>query len=220
MSTGFLIGREKENLEVWVSPDILYNLEQVILLLHSVFFFFWTLHNNVTLGKYFDLLKKKTRCGLDVLILISMQNGNVEFLMQIKMVKKQYLCSNLYSVDCKNKRFWHLVWTFPKRLWKWHLSLRNIYPEVLPLELNEVEYIQKISNTFLVALKVIKTKQEFYLVFFPDQTLTHCPTHIGNQWYWRCQQKIGIFVTSCGNWYHTSFFFFFLLSIRTILRNI
>lgn len=218
MSTGFLIGREKENLEVWVSPDILYNLEQVILLLHSVFFFFWTLHNNVILGKYFDLLKKKTRYGLDVLILISMQNGNVEFLMQIKMVKKQYLCSNLYSVDCKNKRFWHLVWTFPKRLWKWHLSLRNIYPEVLPLELNEVEYIQKISNTFLVALKVIKTKQKFYLVFFPRSDFDTLPNS-----YWQPM----ILKMSVKNWYFcdilwqlVSYFFFFFLSIRTILRNI
>lgn len=207
MSTGFLIGREKENLEVWVSPDILYNLEQVILLLHSVFFFFWTLHNNVILGKYFDLLKKKTRYGLDVLILISMQNGNVEFLMQIKMVKKQYLCSNLYSVDCKNKRFWHLVWTFPKRLWKWHLSLRNIYPEVLPLELNEVEYIQKISNTFLVALKVIKTKQKFYLVFFPRSDFDTLPNS-----YWQPM----ILKMSVKNWYFcdilwqlVSYFFFF-----------
>lgn len=218
MSTGFLIGREKENLEVWVSPDILYNLEQVILLLHSVFFFFWTLHNNVILGKYFDLLKKKTRYGLDVLILISMQNGNVEFLMQIKMVKIQYLCSNLYSVDCKNKRFWHLVWTFPKRLWKWHLSLRNIYPEVLPLELNEVEYIQKISNTFLVALKVIKTKQKFYLVFFPRSDFDTLPNS-----YWQPM----ILKMSVKNWYFcdilwqlVSYFFFFFLSIRTILRNI
>lgn len=207
MSTGFLIGREKENLEVWVSPDILYNLEQVILLLHSVFFFFWTLHNNVILGKYFDLLKKKTRYGLDVLILISMQNGNVEFLMQIKMVKIQYLCSNLYSVDCKNKRFWHLVWTFPKRLWKWHLSLRNIYPEVLPLELNEVEYIQKISNTFLVALKVIKTKQKFYLVFFPRSDFDTLPNS-----YWQPM----ILKMSVKNWYFcdilwqlVSYFFFF-----------
>lgn len=209
MSTGFLIGREKENLEVWVSPDILYNLEQVILLLHSVFFFFWTLHNNVILGKYFDLLKKKTRYGLDVLILISMQNGNVEFLMQIKMVKIQYLCSNLYSVDCKNKRFWHLVWTFPKRLWKWHLSLRNIYPEVLPLELNEVEYIQKISNTFLVALKVIKTKQKFYLVFFPRSDFDTLPNS-----YWQPM----ILKMSVKNWYfcdilwqlvYTFFFFSF-----------
>ena len=91
----------------------------------------------------------------------------------------------LKSLDCrlsKKKRFWPLVWTFPKRMWQQHPWLTNIYPEVLPLEWNEMKwnemkwnemkYIQRTSNTFVVALKVRKTSQKFCFAFFPDQTDT------------------------------------------------
>lgn len=144
------------------------------------------------------LLKKRTKiCRLEVLTLTSIQNENTELFTQIKVIKKLFFI--LISLDCrlcKIKRFWQLVLTFPKRMWQHLPSLRNIYPEVLPLEWNEMKwnemkYIQKTSSSGNKKWE----KQVRISTFLSSQArLTHCPTHTGKKWYRRCLQDRN-------NWY-------------------